>query len=551
MKIDCHNQALTQLPSLLMYQCVVSLNCSANNLTELPWEIGSLRNLQTLNCSENSLRTLPASIDQLVSLINLDCSSNKLTFLPDAIGKLCCLHSLNCSNNQIITLPHSIENLMNLKRLKILWNYPGCLNGIQPCKLQNLTLLHADLLNIPILSPMPNLKSIVSAIDPRVDPYVSALDPNDDPISNSTSMKSLITSLMQCHILTELDISNYLIETLPVTIGTIQSLTSLRIRSNHLRELPCTIGMLRNLTELNLEQNDLRTLPRTIGFLTKLVELNIQSNLLTHLPEELYELTMLERLYVNSNHLTTMSPKMVALNSLHVFVYFNNPISLPPNVQCFVDLIGSTNQPIKNAIPQGIITYINTASRILAPLDSNNNTMPHLPLNAPNVMTPYKFSVLMQTIQADTDLWNTTKSTMTNFCNDTVVDPYLCITYQEMLACIWLLIQRHPQSQAIKHRLNIFTTMAQLMQHSKTPIVARIASLVASIDHMDVMCGRHEAYLNQFHIIRAIQVSMLQQGVKCKANKAAFYGEINKHVHQSTNAVETLLMKQYIDFLVA
>ena len=581
-KIDCRDQNLISLPSvtsltvtsLQPYQLLLTLNCSSNKLTTLPWDIGTLVTLQTLNCSYNHITVLPASIEGLTSLTRLDCSSNKLKHLPDSIGTLHRLHYLNCSSNIIHTLPHSIEQLGNLCKLKSLWNHPGCLNSIQLWKLRNLSVLHADLITIPSTSCvayMTNLTSVVTSMEcvTEYDPgdmcddgnpfdahdvcnTVGACNQQDNCsyIDNTPAVESLIAVMAKCKSLQTFHANSYTIDALPVMIGSMQSLTSLHCTANQLSHLPCTIGQLVNLTDLNLEENLLTFLPPTIGCLTALVELNLQSNKLKTLPDELYGLTTLETLMLCSNELTTLSPWIVNLDSLQTFVYFNNPIQLPPNVRRFVDLIPSINQPIDATIVHSDVSLPHSYMQRVC----------HI-LSQPLLVTPEIFSAIMQEIHTDPDLWDDTKAIMVRFCHDTTVDTNLFVTYQELLAWSWWIIRPGKQT---KQRLNYLTTMVM-----NRPVHDRLVSLVASMDNVDMhhsglngsdthappglpcinTYGPTVSNVNQFYVVRAIYNAMTHYGVNCKANQTLFFREVQHHVRPGT-PTESNLMKRYIDHLV-
>ena len=72
---------------------------SDNKLTELPSEIGDLKELRKLYVSFNHLVSLPTSIQKLNQFEELDLSDNKLTELPSEIGDLTELRRLYVSNN--------------------------------------------------------------------------------------------------------------------------------------------------------------------------------------------------------------------------------------------------------------------------------------------------------------------------------------------------------------------------------------------------------------------------------------------------------------------
>jgi internalin A len=91
-------------------------------LSELPPEIGNLRNLLSLSLSKNSLSSLPSEIGNLSNLQWLNVSDNQLASLPPEIGNLHRLEVLYLSFNQLTTLPPQIGNLINLQQLDLAEN---------------------------------------------------------------------------------------------------------------------------------------------------------------------------------------------------------------------------------------------------------------------------------------------------------------------------------------------------------------------------------------------------------------------------------------------
>ena len=99
-EINCSNNNLTQLPILPLY--LVKLDCSNNKLSSLP-EIP--KNLGWLYTADNNLSNLPV---MPLSLRILECSNNKLYKLPELPRKVKYLY---CINNNITDLPDMPENL--------------------------------------------------------------------------------------------------------------------------------------------------------------------------------------------------------------------------------------------------------------------------------------------------------------------------------------------------------------------------------------------------------------------------------------------------------
>ncbi|XP_011304389.1 leucine-rich repeat protein 1 [Fopius arisanus] len=79
------------------------LDLSGNELTDLPNQIGRLRNLVTLNVSHNNLRSLPTNVGTLSSSLKyLDISHNSIESLPGGMMKFT-LEGLNIAHNPHIS----------------------------------------------------------------------------------------------------------------------------------------------------------------------------------------------------------------------------------------------------------------------------------------------------------------------------------------------------------------------------------------------------------------------------------------------------------------
>jgi Leucine-rich repeat (LRR) protein len=95
---------------------------------------------------------------------------------------------------------------------------------------------------------------------------------------------------------TELNLSGWGLEELPLEIGRLVWLEKLDLESAGIHFLPKEIGLLKNLKELNLFDNRLETLPKEIGELTSLEHLDLNFNHITQLPSEFGRLENLTHL---------------------------------------------------------------------------------------------------------------------------------------------------------------------------------------------------------------------------------------------------------------
>ena len=105
-EIDVSRRGLTYLPDLSRFKQLTKLDCSENQLSELP-HLND--NLIYLYCSSNQLTELPPLNDNLIYLI---CYYNQLTELPHLNNKL---QFLDCSDNNIKNINNIIKILRNFR----------------------------------------------------------------------------------------------------------------------------------------------------------------------------------------------------------------------------------------------------------------------------------------------------------------------------------------------------------------------------------------------------------------------------------------------------
>lgn len=98
-----HHTFNTSLPSEIgRLKKLAVLKLDQADIEDIPPEIGNLENLTSLIIINNAKKfTLPLDIEKLKRLENLDLSNNNLTKLPDGIEKLIKLKYLNLSGNQM------------------------------------------------------------------------------------------------------------------------------------------------------------------------------------------------------------------------------------------------------------------------------------------------------------------------------------------------------------------------------------------------------------------------------------------------------------------
>ena len=100
--LSCFNMDINEVPELIYFDSIISLNLSQNNLTWLP-PVDNLKQLTLFYTAENQLTSLPP-LDNLKALERLICWKNQLTELPD-ISMLHNLYRLDVPVNKLTTFP--------------------------------------------------------------------------------------------------------------------------------------------------------------------------------------------------------------------------------------------------------------------------------------------------------------------------------------------------------------------------------------------------------------------------------------------------------------
>lgn len=88
-------------------------------LSELPSEIGNLKNLEYFELCCTSIKTLPKEIGNLINLTYLDLSSNSIESLPEELVNLKKLKSIFLKGNEFESFPIILRQLKNLEFLEL------------------------------------------------------------------------------------------------------------------------------------------------------------------------------------------------------------------------------------------------------------------------------------------------------------------------------------------------------------------------------------------------------------------------------------------------
>ncbi|TNF30094.1 MAG: leucine-rich repeat domain-containing protein [Bacteroidetes bacterium] len=106
-------EVFTEFPNLQW------LDLSRNRLTEIPSQVGMLKNLKKLILNKNKIEQLPPEIGQLEDLRELIISQNELESLPSEIGDLKKLRYLDMWSNNISKLPSEMAEMYALEEVDL------------------------------------------------------------------------------------------------------------------------------------------------------------------------------------------------------------------------------------------------------------------------------------------------------------------------------------------------------------------------------------------------------------------------------------------------
>lgn len=287
---------------------ITDLDFSKLNLSVLPPEIASFKQLQVLFLYENQLSSLPDEIWTLTELQALNLGNNQFSSLPNAIGALKQLETLNLDHNQLRSLPDTIGALKQLRYLTLSFNQ------------------------------FSSLPEAIWALTKLTNLYL-----RDNQLS---SLSDAIRALTQ---LSDFSLQNNKLSSLPGAIGALKQLGSLNLSCNQLSSLPETIGALTQLGSLNLSNNQLSSLPDTIEACKQLDNLNLSNNQLSSLPNAIRAFKQLYQLHVSNNQLCSLPDLSGIFPRLQNLELNGNPLIFIPdtvinsNIYCIV-----TNETLIN-----------------------------------------------------------------------------------------------------------------------------------------------------------------------------------------------------------
>eukprot|EP00742_Colponemidia_sp_Colp-10_P010981 GILJ01012129.1.p1 GENE.GILJ01012129.1~~GILJ01012129.1.p1 ORF type:complete len:710 (+),score=124.52 GILJ01012129.1:74-2203(+) len=267
-KLDLSHNELTELPEDIgNLKDLVSVMQSNNQLTALPVSLFLLANLKKLDTSHNLLQSLPPSFSSCTSLVELNLQGNALREIPFDVGQLRALESLNLRQNQLQGLPDSLCLCEHLRRLSLASNQLTSL----PQHIGNLSRLEELDIGQNKLQLLPDsvelLQNLVQ-LDARENQfrifYIIPASKVLDSLILSFNGLIAVDNLHHAPNLSVLDLKNNKIENFPQSILDLKALKTLDLSNNDLSDLPAELGLVKSLVRLTLDGNPMRSIRRPV-----------------------------------------------------------------------------------------------------------------------------------------------------------------------------------------------------------------------------------------------------------------------------------------------
>lgn len=300
-RVDLQNNAISVLPSWwsenwlqsvveiswnhIKEPDLISLGRSQNEIDQVLKKIFR-SHLSTSLCITNMSWEKIPSMFLFDGLVSLDCSNNIIATWPEALSVCRNLKSLCMMRNNLSLIPDGIEMLSNLQYLDLSWNY------IRKISKKIASCMSIEILNIA-KNAIPKLPSTFGLIGA----YLRDLN-----LSGSGLMELPFTMDGLCGLI-NLDASRNAISLLPQSVCSLSNLQTLNLSHNFLKILPDEIGCLNNLIILNLSKNVLSALPNTICNCSSLRSMFLDRNNLSRLPIEICKLNQLSHLEISENRM--------------------------------------------------------------------------------------------------------------------------------------------------------------------------------------------------------------------------------------------------------
>ena len=251
---------------------VRELQLGRNQLSSLPLELANMEVLETLVLIENKIETLPAVIPMLPALKTLVLAGNQMEKLHPSVGDLVHLEILYLEGNKLSSLPKTLSALKKLEVLHLGSNQFSVLPRIV-CTLDSLMELNLG---------NNGLRTLPKCLGERLGARLLWLPLNNNKLRDIPrafeSMKALRALDFEGNNLDQ--VPPFIKELTPAKGG---ALVDLSLKGNSITSIPpWFVELAPAMTELDLSENALESVPDFLGSFSSLIYLDLAYNSLTH-----------------------------------------------------------------------------------------------------------------------------------------------------------------------------------------------------------------------------------------------------------------------------
>ena len=347
-----------------------------NIFTEMPI-------LDSLLLSYNQIQYIKG-LDKCYNITNLDLNNNKITEFPSDILKLKKLTTLNLQNNDLNSIPNTLGLMNNLVRLNIEGNPLKRLVGkmrncsteelknylktrITDADLENTTMTKEDLYDINdnnnmnhilhnvfnngLVMKEMNIKSIpVEEMQNSI--QKNMLNKIDFSVNQINDITNLTYVLNRIESISELNLSQNLIDKFPLIILSLPNLSTLNLSKNKLKKFPYDEFTSTNLNDvrsslvnLDLSFNYIDTFPEIIGLFQNISNINLASNTIYFVDNLLnMKLLELDTLNLSDNKIEKLPNKLYKnMPKIKTFLMSNNNLRDIPSDICMMKSLSNVN----------------------------------------------------------------------------------------------------------------------------------------------------------------------------------------------------------------
>ncbi|NWR87375.1 LRC40 protein, partial [Furnarius figulus] len=339
-QLDCTKNYLETVPSKLATMASLEqLYLRKNKLRSLP-EFPSCKLLKELHAGENQIEILNAeNLKHLSSLSVLELRDNKIKSVPEEITLLQKLERLDLANNDISRLPYTLGNLPQLKFLALEGNP---LRTIRRDLLEKGTqeLLKYLRSKIQDDGPGPNEEPPVTAMtlpsQARVNMHaITSLKLLEYSEKQAAEIPQEMFDAVGANPVATVNFSkNQLREVPPRIVELKDSVCDVNLGFNKISSISLELCRLHKLTQLDLRNNILTSLPKEMEALTKLQIINLAFNRFKEFPSVLYHLPALETILLSNNQVGSIDPvQLKGMDRLATLDLQNNDLlQVPPEL---------------------------------------------------------------------------------------------------------------------------------------------------------------------------------------------------------------------------